>query len=733
MNAFLVSPHWRRVVPLRCIALFFLGLQLPPTGAARAESRVDEPVLLRGAPAPIRVPSASTAWGGPRNGTENPRSEHVVNYQLKAKLDPVKHTIDGTATITWTNRSAVEVRTLYAHLYLNAFESEGSTFFTEKRQLGAFRSDVKTEAGQWGFIELKTVSQSGQPVPWRFEHPDYGPDTDHTVVRLDLPQAVAPGGSTTLHVTFFDQLPRVVARTGWFDSFHLVGQWYPKIGVLELPGERGATEPRWNCHEFHLNSEFYADFGSYSLEVIVPAQYKVGASGQLIENPTTDAAGTHHRYQVDDVHDVVFTAWDGFATPLKGNTSIVGDVSVTVEVLAPTEYQRAAEVALQSTLDSVKWFSENVGPYPYPKITVVVPPFNATEAGGMEYETFFTTIGGLTPPFNSDALVRSVTVHEFGHGYFSGLLATNEFEEPFLDEGLNEWLDARMLENEPLHLEAPAWLRWLGLSIPSYRYLTQGIAGGRGRFPADPIAAAAWGRWSTGSYGQVYSRTQMAMHDLGVLLGPDVTARAIKLYYQKWHFRHPSTADLAEAFVEAGADRAVVSDWFEQQVYHAEAIDDRVERLETEDVLPLLGSTTDGGVRVATEENERDREVRRLRDEWKAKNGKPDTAKPGAFLCRSTVAVRRYGAAMSRTVELAFADGGIEKLEWKVNEPWRRWELVRPICVASVRLDGAEPLYLDTNLLDNVRTKKRNFRTVTALTLEAFQWLQQAFALGGFL
>ncbi len=718
---------------MRLITFFFLGLHVLLAGSAEAQGTSDEPTLMRGAPSAIRVPSASTAWGGPRTGTETPRSEHVADYQLKATLDPVKHTIDGMATITWKNRSTVAVKTLYAHLYLNAFESEGSTFFTEKRQMGGFRSDVETKAGQWGFIELKKVSQSGLPVSWRFEHPDNGPETDHTVVRLDLPQPVAAGGSTTLDVSFFDQLPRVVARTGWFGSFHLVGQWYPKIGVLELPGERGASEPRWNCHEFHLNSEFYADFGSYALEVIVPPAYKVGASGQLTENPTTDAAGTHHKYQVDDVHDVVFTAWDGFSPPLKGNTSIVGDVSVTVEVLAPPEYRRSAEVALQSTLDSVKWFSENVGPYPYPKITVVVPPFNAMEAGGMEYETFFTTIGGLSAPLSSDAVVRSVTVHEFGHGYFSGLLATNEFEEPFLDEGLNEWLDARMLENEPLRLETPAWLRWLGLSIPSYRYLTQGVVGGRSRYPADPIAAAAWGRWSTGSYGQVYSRTQMAMHDLGVLLGPEVTARAIKLYYQKWHFRHPSTADLAEAFVEAGANRDVVKNWFESQVYHAEAIDDRVERIETEDVLPQLGSMTHGGVRVAIEEEERDKEVRRLREDWKAKNGKPDNAKPGPFLCRSTVAVRRYGAAMPRSVEVEFADGNTEKLEWKAVEPWRKWELVRPICVTSVRLDGAEPLYLDSNLLDNVRTKKRSFRAATVFALEVFQWLQQAFALGGFL
>jgi len=96
-----------------------------------------------------------------------------------------------------------------------------------------------------------TKSSAGRySSSWAFVHPDDGPLTDHTVVRFDLPTPVPAGGTTTLDIKFHDQLPRVVARTGYFGTFHLIGQWFPKIAVLELPGERGATEPRWNAHEF---------------------------------------------------------------------------------------------------------------------------------------------------------------------------------------------------------------------------------------------------------------------------------------------------------------------------------------------------------------------------------------------------------------------------------------------------------------------------------------------------
>lgn len=204
--------------------------------------------------AAVRTPSAPDAWGGARTGKESTLSDRVVTYQIEAQLDPVKHTIDGKQKLTWRNRSKREVRSVYMHLYLNAFEGPGSTFFTEQRNLSFnFRSGVDIKEGGWGHIEMRKVSQGGAPVPWHFVHPDGGPETDHTVVKLDLPTPVPAGGSTTLDIVFHDQLPRVIARTGYFGSFHLVGQWFPKIAVLELPGERGLTHKRWNADAIHAD------------------------------------------------------------------------------------------------------------------------------------------------------------------------------------------------------------------------------------------------------------------------------------------------------------------------------------------------------------------------------------------------------------------------------------------------------------------------------------------------
>ncbi|UQV45251.1 M1 family metallopeptidase [Janthinobacterium lividum] len=396
----------------------------------------------------VSTPSASNAWGGARTGPQATLSDRVVDYQIEATLDPVKHTIAGQQKLRWRNRSAQAVSSVYLHLYLNAFEGEHSTFFTEKRKLDTgFRSGVDTRDGEWGYIELRSMTQNGAKAPWHFVQPDNGPATDRTVVRVDLPQAVAPGAETTLDIRFFDQLPRVIARTGYFGSFHLVGQWFPKIAVLELPGERGATAPRWNAHEFHLNSEFYADFGNYDVKLTVPKEYTVGATGELQGAPQEKNGMLTHHYVQGDVHDFAWTADKRSAQPLTGNWSGPGSPPVTIKVLYPPEYASNAAPALQAAKDSLTYFSRTLGPYPYKTLTVVIPPFNAAEAGGMEYPTFITasSYAKLQPKTIPEFGLDFVTIHEFGHGYFYGILASNEFEEPILDEGLNEYWDQRML------------------------------------------------------------------------------------------------------------------------------------------------------------------------------------------------------------------------------------------------------------------------------------------------
>ncbi len=652
-----------------------------------------------------RTPSAATAWGGPRSDTAATLSDRVVAYTIDAELDPVKHTLRGKQALTWRNRSAQPVCSIYMHLYLNGFSGPGSTFMTEKRaSASGFRSNVATKDGEYGYIRLDKVQQGGKTATWAFVQPDGGPKTDRSVIRIDLPQAVAPGASTTLNIDFFDQLPRVVARTGYYGSFHLVAQWFPKIAVLELPGERGAVAPRWNAHEFHLHSEFYADFGSYDVRLTVPKGYVVGATGQLAGKPVELAGKVTHRYVQHDVHDFAWTADKRYAAPLV-KTWQGPRGPVEVKVLYTPEYASNAEPVMRATLDSLAYFSRTLGAYPYKTVTAVVPPHGADEAGGMEYPTFFTasSTDDVTPGSINRFMLDFVTVHEFGHGYFYGILGSNEFEEPALDEGMNEYWDQRMMTERKQQLRlSNRWMDKLGIGVSLEPFGMERISANL-HDPADPLGNPSWGRMSSSSYNTVYSRTATAMRQIEAQVGTPAMERAMKLYYERWKFRHPNFADLQQALVEGSGKPAIVNAAFDAWIYGTGKLDDRITSLSSAEVLPQPGYRDYKGRQVLVDSTQMDKAIERRRNAWKAAHPNAKAGE-GAFPYRTVVMVRRDAIKPPQTLRIRFADGSQRDVPITTQDSWQRIEVVAASKAISAQLDPDGLLRMDANRLNNSRT-----------------------------
>jgi len=681
------------------------GAPQPPVDPpAAAPARSPDGIPLASARAGATTePSSPDAWGGARTGKEATLSDRVVSYHIAATLDPVAHTLDARETLTWRNRSKLAVHSVYLHLYLNAFEGQGSTFFSENRRLGfEFRSNVPVRDGDWGHVTLGAITQAGAAVPWTYVHPDGGPDTDHTVVRLDLPAAVAPGASTALRIAFRDQLPRVLARTGYFGTFHLVGQWFPKIGVLELPGERGARQVQWNVHEFHMLSEFYADYGSFDVRLTVPKGFTVGATGEEQGEPVAAGELVTHRFVQDDVHDFAWTADSRTAPVLEGEYRGEGSPAVKVRVLYPPEFANDAQPVLKATMDALAYFSRTLGPYPYRTVTAVVPPFNAGEAGGMEYPTFFTADGVRHPDAGTlgQILLDFVTIHEFGHGYFYGILGSNEFEEPMLDEGLNEYWDNRMLRER----QQPAYL---GTRLTKLLGITPTLAGfeferlnALRADPSDPLGANSWDRLNFAGYGSVYSRTAVALHDLEEAVGHEAMERAFKGYYERWKFRHPGIADLRESLAQGTGQRALVEALFAQQVYAAEKLDDAIEKLSSEEELPLAGTAMLDGSRIEITQAGAAGKADEIRAAWEKAH--PDAAEgTGPFPFRTVLVLRHRGLASAQDVVVTFADGSTERFVWDSKERWQRFTWVKPVRAVAAEIDPAGRHFLDASILDN--------------------------------
>jgi len=158
----------------------------------------------------------------------------TVDYEIEVGLQAASHRLQGTQKVRWTNSTDTPTSDVYLHLYLNAFSSSQTTFM---RELGwsSLRNRVEG-TGDWGWtrIDRLVTSEGDDLLPAvEFVRPDDGNPGDFTVVRIPLPREVPPGSSVELEMDFEAQLPWIIARTGYVGDFHLVGQWFPKLGVFE--------------------------------------------------------------------------------------------------------------------------------------------------------------------------------------------------------------------------------------------------------------------------------------------------------------------------------------------------------------------------------------------------------------------------------------------------------------------------------------------------------------------
>jgi hypothetical protein len=455
-----------------------------------------------------------------------------------------------------------------------------------------------------------------------------------------------------------------------------------------------------------MTSEFYADWGSYDVRITVPKTFQVASTGEEQGPPIENGDLVTRRFAQGDVHDFAWMAASDFAPPLEGIYEGPGSPKVKVKVFYPPEFVASAAPALAATIDSLRWFSQALGPYPYRTSTCIIPPFNAGGAGGMEYQTLFTSDGTsvVDPGTLAASLLDLTTIHELGHGYFYGILATNEFEEPFLDEGLDDYWDIRMLDArmQVVHMGTPFWKR-LGIDPTAGGFVLEREEGALDPHPADALGQNSWDRHSTQSYREVYHRTSTVLHDLEARLGRDVTDRAFRMFYEKWRFRHPSTADLREALVAASTDRRAVEQVFHQSIYGSEPIDDRVESIISTEELPRAGTSFVDGKWVEKTEQAVKKEIDEARERWKISHSGAAHGE-GPYSYRTTVTVRRDGASVPQTLVVTFEDGAIETVRWDDERRWNTFVFVKPVKAKSAELDPAREILLDHDKLNDGRS-----------------------------
>ena len=637
------------------------------------------------------------------------RAERVVQYSIKVRLDASSKQLSGTERVTWTNPSSDTVAELWFHTYLNGFKNTRSTFVKESG--GQLRGDAMAP-DSWGWIDLtsiRTVSGAELSKQAVFAQPDDGNRNDQTVVRLPLPDPVPPGGSVTLDIAFTAQLPRVFARTGFKDNFFLVGQWFPKLGVYEPAGRRGRVTGGWNCHQFHANSEFYADFGSFRVEITAPSTFVVGATGERKHEHANGDGTTTYTYEQSDVHDFAWTADPKFivvpakfsaaqdvtpaeyqrvATLLGRTLDEVRLSDVNITVLMQPEHLAQSARHVQAAKDGLKWFGLWYGRYPYKTLTVVDPAYGAGGAGGMEYPTFITA-GTSTLfnrwPFDRIRLPEEVTVHEFGHQFWYAMVANNEFEEAWLDEGINSYSTGKVMD--AVFGPASSILEFLGLKVgegDTLRMMNSPDA----KF--NRVIARAWDYTPSGAYSfYSYQKPEIVLRTLENIVGEQTMARVMRTFQERWRFKHPGSDDFFAVVNEiTGRD---FTWYFDQAMRGTDVVDYEI------------GAA--GSVRVAEPRGVMDgangRET--VTEEVAAKRER-QAASQKAGTYETTVVVRRRGE-MYVPVDVAFKFAGkpVERLTWDGRERTRTFTFLRPEKLEWVDVDPDRKVLLDVDWLNNGR------------------------------
>ncbi len=604
------------------------------------------------APAVQASPSIATL-------SNQPLSERVVDYQIEARFDAGKHTLDATEVLTYRNLTGRPQDTFPFHLYLNAFQPT-STFVKEvRRDRPGFEWKDKYKAS----AELKSLEVIGVgdlTSQIRFVSPDDGNPDDHTVFQVKLPRPVAPGESVQFRIAFHDQLGRVFARTGYKRDFMMGVQWFPKIGVW--------WQGAWNCHQFHSTTEFFADFGTFDVKLTLPQDEVVGASGVLLSETKNDDGTKTLAFRGEDVHDFAWTAQPTYHVVEDVFHGSMGDVKIRL-LLQPEHLSQTAR-HLRITQETMKRFDSWYGPYPYKQITVVDP--QDLRAGGMEYPTLITADTTWWMP-EGLRFVESVVEHEFGHQYWYGMVATNEFEDAWLDEGINTYTECKILDD--IFGRDRSDMDLWGLTDSDDTSQRNGYLSAA---DLDPMARFAYQYVNSSSYGNItYGKTGTVLLTLEKIIGEETLQRAIHTYFMRYRFTHPTKEDFLRTVEEVSGQN--LRWYFDQAVYGTAILDYEI------------------------------RTARSDRLDWYVEN--PPKEKKGETAYRTQVIVHRKGDFIFPVdVVITFDDGESVSEHWEGKDRWVRYTYDKKAKLLSAELDPGTQVRLDKDYFNNSYVREADSR-----------------------
>ncbi len=474
-----------------------------------------------------------------------------VDYRIDVQLNEKEKTLQGFERLVYSNNSPDTLKFIWFHLWPNAYRND-KTAFSEQLLKNDNTEFYFSSREQKGYINRLDFKIDG--VTARIEdHPEH-----LDIIKVLLPKPLVPGTKATITTPFHVKLPPIFSRSGYASNSFQITQWYPKPAVYDAEG--------WHPMPYLDQGEFYSEFGSFDVHITVPKDMVVAATGNLqnkeeklwlktrmpseiikvkktggstsiknkkkkTETKTFTTEIKTLQYVQDRVHDFAWFASRDFV--VVSDTLQLNEQTIEIFSFFRNEAQKEWKATTNYAKDAIKFYSQQVGQYPFEVVSVVQGPEGYN--GGMEYPTI-TIIDQEV----KGQLLDVVIAHEIGHNWFYGILGSNERAHPWMDEGLNSFYERKYERAKygPQSMEAELFFQT------------------KAKRRTDQPMITTSEDFSAVNYGIVaYYKTAVWLEGIETIIGPTAFRSMMQSYYDSWKFKHPQPVDLTSIIAEGlGAD-----------------------------------------------------------------------------------------------------------------------------------------------------------------------------------
>jgi hypothetical protein len=514
------------------------------------------------------------ATGAPGKGY----TQQKVDYVIDVTLDDDKKQITGAETITYHNNSPDKLEFLWVQLDQNMRAKDSKTpdinpnKIPEKLSKTRFEKTFENEPFDGGFNIMSVANVDGSPLSYTI---------NQTMMRINLLKPLASGEKFKFNINWWYNINNHKedgGRSGYEhfpkdgNNNYVIAQFYPRLCVYD-------NVEGWQNDQFWGRSEFALEFGDFTVNITVPQDHMLGATGVLLnekevlsktelkrladakksfDNPviirTQEEAINFEKskatktktwkFFAENVRDYAFATsrkfiWDGMAVDINGKT-----------VMAYSLYSKEAnplygDHSTRAVAQTLKTYSQYTFDYPYHKAISVDGQM------GMEYPQICFNPGRPNPDGTYSDRVKytmiKVTIHEVGHNFFPMIVNSDERQWTWMDEGLNSYLE--MLAELAYDKNFPM-SRGLPKNIVNY------MSGDQSKIA--PIMSKGDNVYSFGNnaYGKPATGLWMLRE---TIMGKELFDHAFKTYAQRWMFKHPTPEDFFRTMEDASG---VDLDWF---------------------------------------------------------------------------------------------------------------------------------------------------------------------------